>query len=286
MKVRVMVLGTFVLCAADAQAGNFMCYRAREISTPEMPRFGVRRDVVLSDEFGSGLFSLRQPFEVCVPAEVNGVGPANSNDAALKGYRLRSQGANSHTSLAGLMVRNDLEERLLHLDTVRPKNLFIPASHDESAIPSEPSPGIVDHHKCYDVKLGYYSRGYRGMTGVNVEDAFQSTVHNVLRPVRLCNPVNKNGEGIVNSGEHLVCYKTMRVSGSDALPVSWYVTDQFVSSRLRIARTSVLCVVSEIRYPGTCGDGVINQFWEQCEEGAPDSTCAPDHCHDCVCEFE
>jgi hypothetical protein len=50
---------------------------------------------------------------------------------------------------------------------------------------------------------------------VTVADQFRPTAgtFTLKKPRLLCNPVDKNGEGIKNADAHLVCYQAKRASG-------------------------------------------------------------------------
>ena len=61
----------------------------------------------------------------------------------------------------------------------------------------------ANHYKCYPILDWAEFEPVR----VELKDQFGNSVANVVRPYKLCNPVDKNGEGIVDMGNHLVCYK-------------------------------------------------------------------------------
>ena len=48
-----------------------------------------------------------------------------------------------------------------------------------------------------------------------VADQFGSSSIQILRPLKLCTPVDKNGEGIPNPASHLTCYR-IRATGGGA----------------------------------------------------------------------
>jgi hypothetical protein len=62
----------------------------------------------------------------------------------------------------------------------------------------------------------------------------------------LCNPVDKDGEGIINSGAHLTCYRIRKVGGDDDddndRDVS--VENQFGPQLLEVESRRHLCVPS------------------------------------------
>jgi hypothetical protein len=75
--------------------------------------------------------------------------------------------------------------------------------------------------------------------GVSLVDQFTSEVLTVKRPQYLCNPVDKNGEGIADPGLHLCCYGA---SGASLLPQPTVdVGSQFQGSRLQAIKGNHLC---------------------------------------------
>ena len=79
----------------------------------------------------------------------------------------------------------------------------------------------------------------------------------VVKPKLLCNPVDKNGEGILNPDGHLVCYRVKNAGGEprfEGVTVE-NIEDQFSSDDGSLGvrqgdcrRSSVICVPS-IRRP-------------------------------------
>jgi len=60
----------------------------------------------------------------------------------------------------------------------------------------------VDHFKCYRVRSAPFRR-----EGVTVETQFGPLTVDIKRPLHLCAPVDKNGEGLLNPITHLMCYQ-------------------------------------------------------------------------------
>jgi hypothetical protein len=48
---------------------------------------------------------------------------------------------------------------------------------------------------------------------VTVADQFENRLYDLKKPLRLCTPVDKNGEGIPVPGAHLMCYKAKLADG-------------------------------------------------------------------------
>jgi hypothetical protein len=95
----------------------------------------------------------------------------------------------------------------------------------------------LDHFKCYRVF------GKTVDVVVNAQDQFSQEDMLVGRPVLLCNPADKNWEGINNPNQHLVCYATK--SATDE-PRGVVVDNQFGQRGLKVLqRENLLCVPSE-----------------------------------------
>ena len=61
----------------------------------------------------------------------------------------------------------------------------------------------LDHQKCYRIRRN----SAFSPNGVGLEDQFEDVDMTVLRPYRLCNPVDKEDEGINDPTEHQMCYQ-------------------------------------------------------------------------------
>jgi len=85
----------------------------------------------------------------------------------------------------------------------------------EFCVPTEkliaPGPIDGDHYRCWEA-----SDPSGGTLGIDVDlvDQFQGFATSVMEPYRLCNPVDKNGEGIQDEDSHLVCYTLQPEGGS------------------------------------------------------------------------
>ena len=111
---------------------------------------------------------------------------------------------------------------------------------EELCVPTEklitPGPVDIDHFKCYEVAGDSIS------IGVGVVDQFQSISSVLGEPIRLCNPADKNGEGIQDPENHLVCYE-LTPPGDLVGPVP--ITNQFVVGQdIGVGNAIALCVPS------------------------------------------
>jgi hypothetical protein len=101
-----------------------------------------------------------------------------------------------------------------------------------------------DHFKCYKVsdrKLPPFVPTTKPLT-----DQFESKSTLIRKPVNLCNPVDKNNEGIYDPTAHLTCYKIKDASGQPKFAgVNVQVTNQFGTLRLRARKAALFCDPSE-----------------------------------------
>ena len=85
---------------------------------------------------------------------------------------------------------------------------------------------------------------------MKIDDEFGTIIVDVKRPVRLCVPVDKNGEGIPDPTQHLMCYEVRPTSSSvftSAGPV--FINNQFGADSFQASRTRELCVPASVN-PG------------------------------------
>ncbi len=80
--------------------------------------------------------------------------------------------------------------------------------------------------------------------GVTLVDQFQGFPTNVLEPFRLCNPVDKNGEGIVDPNTHLVCYTLQPEGGILGFQIP--IRNQFFSlANVDLQQPFALCLPAQ-----------------------------------------
>src|SRR5262245_5113587 len=96
----------------------------------------------------------------------------------------------------------------------------------------------LDHFQCYEVKPGAFAS-----TSVTGKDHFGTLVETLRFPHSLCNPTNKNGEGIVDPTDHLVGYQTK--SPKFIKQTNKTFVDQFGTLKLDLVRPQFLLVPSD-----------------------------------------
>jgi hypothetical protein len=135
----------------------------------------------------------------------------------------------------------------LSLTTTKPDTLLVPSNKNLTTTPPAPDDNAinVNHYKCYKVKITPGTPKFpKGVQGT-VADQFNSPpkVLSVRKPKHLCNPVNKNSEGIKDPTKHLVCYQ---VKGAPGQPKhvrrSLFTNNQFGPGAMVTINERELCV--------------------------------------------
>ena len=273
----------------DLPDDPFLCYKAKTVRGDLKVPSGLQ--VELTDQFESDrTYDVRKPNGVCSAADVDAAGVVDPA-THLTSYRIdEAEGEPKHVSVANIRVLNQYTDIVVR--TTREDRLLVPATVDALGGPvSAPDNQSheVDHYKCYKIKPAPGSRKLPATQQASVEDIFESPAKNYdfRKPKLLCNPVDKNGEGIKKPDGHLLCYKAKTTSGQPKHTQLEGVStaDQLVIHQVNTRREDLLCVPSLKNPPAEfCGDGAVNQApLEDCDG---DSTpCAPgDICNElCQC---
>ena len=212
--------------------GHFQCYEVHGDAIQP-------RTLSLRDQFGPSTARIRNVHRICNPASKNGEDPsAPQRPDHLVGYTIRQTTPRFRT-IPDVEIINQFGT--INVDVVRPEYLLVPSTKTHNSVPPPPST-TLDHFKCYRVK-GKFRRA-----GITVADQFgsPSIVVDVKRPRRLCVPVNKNGEGIFDSADHLMCYQVRLARTSPPFTAAGqiFVNNQFGIDVLNAVRPTELCVPS------------------------------------------
>jgi len=289
---------------------HFQCYEIR----PPAP-FDVA-GVNLVDQFGSSTVELRKVYTLCAPADKNGEDPtAPAQPGHLTSYGIGAVAPFSR--IRNITVTNQFGS--LQFDVVKPARLMVPTAKSLAGPPASPVGSVVDHFQCYKVKRSRGVAKFQKVVGVSITTQFESATIDVVRPLRLCAPANKNGEspGTETHPDHLLCY---RAKGSGALTATQVnLNNQFGQQTYLVSQRRELCVPSlknagpstttttststtptssttTTSVPGICGNGVVDQPSEQCDGGDlgvcfsplpafPLACDAPGSAHECNCCF-
>ena len=108
-----------------------------------------------------------------------------------------------------------------------------------------PGPVDGDHYRCWEASD---PTGGALNVPVTLIDQFQSIDTIVMEPWRLCNPADKNGEGIQDPNSHLTCYKIQPIGQPLGFQVP--VSNQFFSlANIDINEAFAVCVPSAKMVP-------------------------------------
>ena len=215
---------------------RFQCYAVQH-GSPKGP------DVNLTDEFGASMATVTEPKRICNPADENDQdSTALSDPAHLVAYRL------TDTNPRFQRVRHQVVENQfgsITVDLVRPDMLLVPSAKNLSAPPPPLVSNALDHFECYRTQ-----GGRARVDDVKINDEFGTIIVDVKRPARLCAPVDKNGEGILDPTEHLMCYEVRLTSASVFTPAGQvFINNQFGADSFQGFRPRELCVPSSVN-PG------------------------------------
>ena len=111
--------------------------------------------------------------------------------------------------------------------------------------PPEPSSLGIDHFRCY--KAQPMKGSLVPEVEVFLEDQFESRLARTKKCYRFCNPVDKDGGGIMNPKAHLTCYRLKDLSSDPPIPlIDLNTENQFGEMKLtaRTRSTRLLCVPS------------------------------------------
>jgi hypothetical protein len=221
----------------------FMCYELRR-----QPRFPGVAGVALANLFVNDMASLSTRKRLCNPAVI--VVPVVRGDLLprehLVVYQLR-QTDPPFTPIEGVQVDNQFGT--IVVDLVRPDRLMVPTAKTPAVEMMERGPtppaSELDHYECYRVR-----GGRTRVSGIEVTDQFGKLTADIKRPDRLCVPVDKNGEGITDATDDLMCYRVRTVPRRLLAGVPFFIENQFEEETVIITGPRELCVPSTITLPG------------------------------------
>jgi len=212
----------------DHALNHFQCY---DVARTKFDRLSV----ALDDDFGPSVTEVRRPRLLCAPVNKNDEDPTAPDDPDhLIGYEIRRTSTRFERVVDEVVVD---QFGSLVLDLQRPERILVPSAKSVSGPASSLDPPVVDHYQCYRVR-----GDRRRVQDVMVEDQFTENgpdLTDVKKPLRLCLPVDKDGEGIVDNVARLMCYKTK--PGPRVNQEVWF-DNQFGGGILEVRRARELCV--------------------------------------------
>jgi uncharacterized membrane protein len=217
--------------------------------------------VSLSDQFGDTVQIAAKGKQLCAPVEVDGIEVADP-EGHLLCYDLKrppraARSSKSEPIAEPIRIQVNDEFSKGHPLVVnhpeRPKRLCVPSTQEavgERTAPVDPRELELDHFLCYDAK----SLRKRKLEPIEVSlvDHFETSERKLKKKPRLfCNPVDKDGEGILNPTSHLTCYNIESRSGEPRphdLKQNVWVSNSFEDEqRFTVKKPKTVCVPSLVK---------------------------------------
>jgi len=221
-------------------ADHYLCYKAK------ISGFTAVTGVHLVDTWEDVMASVLKARQLCTPADKNGEGIVDAT-THLESYTFRQTTPHVRQTVATTNQFGNLS-----LTTTKPDTLFVPTAKSlgPSSPPAPDNNAInVDHYKCYKIKVTSGTPKFPKGVQATVADQFNAPpkLFDVRKPKHLCNPVDKNGEGVKNADAHLVCYQVKGASGQPKhVRRDVLVNNQFGPESATTIKESELCVPTTI----------------------------------------
>lgn len=224
--------GRFTFNRIDVKADHYLGYKIRETGgTAEF----VPLQVDLTDQFGTGTFNVIKPLKLYNPVDKNGEGIID-DETHLVGYRIKHAIGGQDEKQLNVQVQNQFGNIFVNVTKI--KLLLVPSLKSTAGPITDPIETQVDHFKCYKVKIDKNAPIQFEQLEVSLVDQFQDKDFIVRKPTLLCNPVDKNGEGINDPDNHLMCYKI--VEKNERI----WTNNQLGPEVLNLKKVNELCVPS------------------------------------------
>ncbi len=110
------------------------------------------------------------------------------------------------------------------------------AAWSSSALAQIPS---ENHYLCHKTRDLHVPAKFASIPGINANDQVGNFACVAKKPFFLCDPVDKNGSGIVDPNLNYCCYKVK--CSPNKIPTSFDITDQFGNLRLQTSKVFLLC---------------------------------------------
>jgi hypothetical protein len=190
---------------------------------------------------------LKKGAALCNPADKNGEGIDNPEDH-LRSFAIKlAQGQPPFPELDGVAVVNQFGT--IALDAGKVDRLLVPAAKDPAAPVAPPEAPAVDHFRCAKVKVPKGTPRFEPISAVSVVDQFgEPKLYDLKKPTRLCTPVDKNEEGVLDPSVLLLCYQAKPGPGQPkhAKRSGLHVAHQLGVELLDTVKEEELCVPSAL----------------------------------------
>ncbi|MEO6027537.1 MAG: hypothetical protein ABIR79_11780 [Candidatus Binatia bacterium] len=218
--------------ATPVVLSHYHCYEVA------LDPFATIPGVNLDDELGTSTVNVKRPSRFCNPASIDDEDPtAPSEVDHLTGYEMDTI-SSTFVPLKNVGVTNEFGT--IVLDVLRPDRLLVPSAKSLSGAPQPLDPSI-DHFQCY-VTQGGVAR----FDDLLVDDQFGTYIADIKRPMRLCMAVDKNGEGVFNSTEHLMCYQIETDPQRSLYRDPFFIDNQLGPDTIAVTGPREICVPSAV----------------------------------------
>ena len=238
-------LGTIIACIIENTAKPADHYLGYDVKETKGTQKFDKREVDLTDQFGSGVFEVKKPKRLYNSVDKNGEGISDLI-THLVGYKISTEDDEEEDEvIANVLVTNQFGD--ITLDVEEAKFLLVPSVKDLNSPPPELGSTLVDHYKCYNVEVTEGTPEFeRRRVSVLDPNFDENRILEVKNPKLLCNPVDKNGGGIIDEENHLLCYDVKPVKGEQKHEKrkSVFTNNQFGPEQLDTKKEKELCLPS------------------------------------------
>ena len=209
------------------------------------PKF-LKFTVELSDQFETATYTVDKPARLYNPVIKNAESEQVSDEIShYVGYKIKTpKDAPKFETVTNVLVQNQFGDIIV--DVKKPKLLLVPSAKDHSPTPDPLESITVNHFKCYDVKVSKDTLKFEKLIVLLDDPNFGITQEfEVKKPKMLCTPVDKDGEGIVDPENHLMCYDIKKLMDDPKFEkLSVFTNNQFGPEDLEVKKQKELCVPS------------------------------------------
>jgi len=204
--------GACVNPATEVDIDHYLGYDIKE--TKETPEFEDIQ-VVLTDQFGTGVFEVKKPDRLYNPVDKNEEGIIDEI-THLVGYEIEAVDDEHDDIIAIVNVTNQFGDIIL--DVEEEELLLVPSSKTLGSPPEPFDSTLSNHYKCYEVEVTDDTPEFEKRLVSVIDPNFgEERLLEVEEPELLCNPVEKMHNGvlaeIIDPENHLLCYKVTPADG-------------------------------------------------------------------------
>ena len=222
-----------------ATVDPFVCYKSK--TTPGTTPVALA-NVELSDAFAPGTYEPKKLKTLCTPGDEAG-GEIDDPNTHLKAYQIKGL---KHAPIRSIAVTDRFGS--LTLDAKKIDQLLGPAL-TELGMPAVPPVGALDSFACYKIKTSSKTPRFAKGVQATVSDRFEDRTYDLKKPERLCVAVDRNGGGLLNPADAMICYKAKRAKDQPkhtAVKALIHTADDFGSDQIDTQTEASFCVPASL----------------------------------------